>query len=465
MTELLPLQRSARHWLPVPWRAALALGLALGLGPITGCAGPGLAARHRALEAEWQTRAPRGAAATADDPLAGAPALSREQLVRSVLERNPTVRAARYAWRAALARYPQVTSLDDPMLGAGVVPPSFGSDTVNEAYQVDLSQKLPFPGKLGLRGEIALAEAEAAAKDHEAVRLRLATMASLLFDELYFLDRSLEINDEHLELLADFLRIATVRYEAGEAAQQAPLQAEVEQAHLIHRAVVLATSRRVVTEQINQLLHRPAGRPLPPLPRSLALPSAAVPDAEALLARALENRPEVQAARARVAGHDSAVSLARREFLPDFTLVGAYNGVMQESDLQPFVGLQVNVPLRLARRRAALDEARAELERSEAEQAGVEDEVGFAVVAAVERMREAHQVLQLFRDRLLPAAGDQVEAARAGFESGTNSFLALIDAERSLRTVRLGHEEAVANLSRRRAELDRAIGQIPGVAW
>ena len=60
---------------------------------------------------------------------------------------------------------------------------------------------------------------------------------------------------------------------------------------------------------------------------------------------------------------------------------------------------------------------------------------------------------------------DQVDAARSGFETGRNSFLTLIDAERNLRNVELGYEEALANLGRRRAELDRALGRIPGLTW
>jgi outer membrane protein TolC len=72
-------------------------------------------------------------------------------------------------------------------------------------------------------------------------------------------------------------------------------------------------------------------------------------------------------------------------------------------------------------------------------------------------------VLALYQSRLLPAARDQVEAARASFETGESSFLALIDAERNLRAVRLGREEARRELSRSHAELQRAIGEIPGL--
>ncbi|HPG28271.1 MAG TPA: TolC family protein, partial [Myxococcota bacterium] len=95
----------------------------------------------------------------------------------------------------------------------------------------------------------------------------------------------------------------------------------------------------------------------------------------------------------------------------------------------------------------------------------IEDEVRLGVQSGVDRLKEARHVERLYRDLLLPAARDQVGAARSGFETGRNSFLALIDAERNLLEVELGYEEALANLGRRRAELDRARGRVPGIGW
>lgn len=443
------------------WSAPLAVVIAGSLA--LACASPALTRRYHESERSWQRAEAPAHVREDEEPFAGASRLERAALVREVLRRNPSVDAARWAWKAALARYPQVTSLDDPMLGYGVAPTSFGSATVNDAHKVDLSQRLPFPGKLSLRGEIALAEAEAAEHDLEAVRLRLATMASLLFDDLYFLDRALALNTEHLQLLEEFLQIATARYEVGKAAQQDPLQAEVERAHLLHREVVLETSRRVAREQVNVLLHRRPDRPLPAPPDSVELPAAEALDRDALVAEALRARPELRSVEAWIGGRESAVALARREFLPDLTLAGSYNTLWQESDLQPFVGLQINVPLRLDRRRAALDEARARLARAESEGDSLKDEIRLGVESGVDRVEEARHVLRLYASRLLPAARNQVEAARAGFETGRNSFLALIEAERNLRTTRLGYEQALADVSRRTAELDRALGRTPGL--
>jgi cobalt-zinc-cadmium efflux system outer membrane protein len=448
------------------WRVArVGAASLLALTLATACA---TASRHRygALQQDWQrsdTIAP--AVAEGEVAFAGHAWLERGTLVERVLERNPNVRAARFAWRAALARYPQVTSLEDPMFGAGLAPRSLGSSRVHDAPKYDLSQKLPFPGKLRLRGEAALAEAESASHDYQAVRLRLATMASLVYDDYALATRSLEINRSHIELLGEFQRIAVARYEAGQASQQDPIQAEVELTHAIHREIVLETARRVAAEQINVLMHRRPEASLPPptwVVGPVAKPPSPTPE---LVEQALAEKPELAAAAARVSAQQSRVDLAWREYLPDLTLVGSYNRIMQEKDLQPFVGVQLNVPLQLGRRRAALDEAEARLEMARSEQRAIEDDVRLAVQSGLERLGEAHHVEHLFRERLLPAAQDQVDAARAGFETGRNSFLALIDAQRNLLDVELGHEQALADLGRRRAELDRARGRIAGLGW
>jgi len=422
------------------------------------------ATRYRTLTEDWQSEA-TALLADPGDRLFDDAVLERRDLVRLVLERNPTVRAAHYAWRAALERYPQVTALDDPMLGAGVAPRSIGSSTVNDAPKFDLSQKLPFPGKLRLRGEAALGEAEAASHDFEAARLRLATMASQLFDDYCLAARSLEINAEHLALLEEFKGISASRYEAGEASQQDPIQAEVQLTHALHRKVVLETALRITAEQLNALLHRPPRAALPPPPARALVPDDGLDTAEDLIDQALENKPEIAAATARVRTEESRLDLARREYFPDFTVTGSHNRLWQEKDLQSFFGIQLNVPLQLGRRKAAVAEAEARLAGARSQQLAIEDDVRLAIQMGVDRLAEARHVKHLYRDRLLPAARDHVNAARSGFETGRNSFLALIDAQRNLLGAELGYEEALANLGRRRAELDRALGRIPGLSW
>ena len=212
-------------------------------------------------------------------------------------------------------------------------------------------------------------------------------------------------------------------------------------------------------------MHRAVGLPLPPAPREVALPEDPADSIEGLVAQALEVHPELAAASARVDAAEARVDLAQQEYFPDFTLTGSYDRRWQESDLAPFVGVQVNVPLQLGRRKAALDESQADFEMTRHRRLAVEDDVRLAVQSASLRLEQARQAERLVRDRLLPAATDQVTAARSAYTAGSSTFLVLIDALRELHEIELGHQQSLARIGRRRAELDRALGRVPGLTW
>src|SRR5207248_409297 len=141
---------------------------------------------------------------------------------------NPSLAQMLAAWQAVQARYPQVTSLDDPMLGVSAAPGAWGSNEVRGGYRIEASQKLPFCGKRALRGEGALAEASAAGHDVGDMRLQLAEGARTAFYDYYLAERGLEVNDESLDLLRKFKQNAETRYKTGLVPQQDILQADVE---------------------------------------------------------------------------------------------------------------------------------------------------------------------------------------------------------------------------------------------
>ena len=227
------------------------------------------------------------------DPLAGLSRLERGALVQTVLERNPSLEAARQAWRAASARPAQVGALEDPMLSYGIAPLSIGSSDVNFGQEIRVEQPIPFPGRRSLRRGQAEAEAEAALSDYHTALLELATTAALLFEDYRLVHRAIEINQEHLRLLRDFQEIAAARYAAGLASQQDPIQAEVEGAEILQREVELEAERQGLMTRINALLHRDPGLPLPPPESGAAAPQPAPSSPEALEEAAIAARPEM----------------------------------------------------------------------------------------------------------------------------------------------------------------------------
>jgi outer membrane protein TolC len=86
------------------------------------------------------------------------------------------------------------------------------------------------------------------------------------------------------------------------------------------------------------------------------------------------------------------------------------------------------------------------------------------VFVSLKQLDESRHVLRLFEERLLPIAQDRIDAARAGFTASRNPFTAVVEAERNLRRLELDYQMARAECDRRHAELERALGRIPGIS-
>jgi cobalt-zinc-cadmium efflux system outer membrane protein len=387
-------------------------------------------------------------------------ALQVDSLVAEVLAVNPDIRAASAAWRAAAHRYPQEVSLDDPMFGYMLGPGSWGSDEVNDAYTLEASQKLPWPGKRQLRGNIARAEANAAYYDVGEQRLRIAETTRLVYYEYYLAHRQLAVLVESNKLLQDFRQIALSRYESATVEQQDVLLADVELADLQRRLLELTRAEQVARARINTLLLVAANAPLPPPPVELSTADK-VRSPEELRSLALSQRPELAAQAARIRAEQYAVALAYKEFYPDVEVVARYDAFWQEEPLRPMVGMNLNLPIYKEKRRAAVCEARARITKEQAELDAKINEIMFEVEQSYRRVEESRSTLAVYQTSILPTVRHSVDAARASYLAGRLDFLRLVASQRQLLEMQDRYYMTVAEYRRRHAELMRLIGDAP----
>ena len=383
-------------------------------------------------------------------------ALTLAWVERMVLERNPTLQAARAAWHESQARAEQVGALEDPMLDVMVGPASFGSSAVDPAWRVGVSQKFPLFGQRGLARRAAGAGARAFGYDLEATRLDLLRAARDGYYEYFRVARSQETNVEIAALMTELRHVALARYAAGTAGQPDPLQAGVEVAMLEHEAVVLARQRRIVAAGLKSLMHLPQDTALSAPPRDLPLPE--MPTSAAwLTARTGRAWPELGAAEARVAAGRAQLDLARRSRLPEWTVGAAYDRFWSEPELRTSVGLSMNLPLNAGRLSAAQREAHAALEAAEAERRAVLDRHDLAIETAAATLGESLHEVEIMREDVVPASERTMRALRGAYESNHADFVALLNAARDLTRARLGTYEAVARAHQAGAELARAL--------
>jgi cobalt-zinc-cadmium efflux system outer membrane protein len=385
-------------------------------------------------------------------------ALSSTQLVSAVLAANPQLEVVQAIWQATASRIEQESALDDPMLIHSMAPQTIGNQQTGFSQSTEISQKIPWPGKLRLRGEAAGFEADAANANIAALRLVLSSTAKSLFADWYYIHQAIKINQINQTLLAEFRDIAVTRYSTGLASKQDALSAEVEIALLEHQAIVLERERRTILARLNTLLNRLPDEPIPPPSKPIEI--IVLPDAKSLHNNALQARPELKELAARIQASKTQTELAKRAFYPDLNLSAGYNSFWDRSEQRFILGVGINLPLDQGKRHAAESEARARMKQAEWNSIDQMAKIREEVQIAYERTDESIHVFQLYQKQLLPLADETLEAAIADYQTGRGDFLTLISSEKNRMQTQLQTEQALTDTHRHLAELERAVGSL-----
>jgi len=287
------------------------------------------------------------------------------ELIRESLDRRPELRQADALVRAERERVPQAGALQDPVLSLGIQNDGFKGIQVGKMdtsfYQVMVTQPLPWPGKLGLRTDVAstgvrLAEAAAA-------RVHLTAKADVerAYLELVLVRDRLALLTRLEALWAKAQGLARSRYETSEGAQSDILRAQLEQSRLRQRRWSLQAEERTRLQAINRLRGRPLDEPLITSRTIGQLGLPPLPEAAEALVDAERRSPELLQARLQAQRADGQVALTRRERYPDLAVTAA---IMPRGGLDPMwqAGVSVSLPIfsgRKQSRAVAESEARA----------------------------------------------------------------------------------------------------------
>lgn len=381
------------------------------------------------------------------------------------LSRNPKLARARREAEIMGFDIVQATSLPDPSLN--FVPPT-GDLTETAAGQVEssvgVSQRIPFPAKLWVRGEAASHGAAATYEAYRGELLQLVADTRSAYYMLYFADRSIELTTRSRDLLRSFREIATRKYETGAVPQQDVLRAQVELATLEKDLVMLRQARGTAAARLNRLMSYPADGALPttqPIePRRVQVALAE------LLARASERNPEIGAAKERVEKARAGVDLAELEYLPDLTVGYQYTEI-SGSGLSPVadgsdnwqLNLGVTLPIWFERLTAGRGAAAAALSASREQLTEVEDETAFRIEEALLRVEAEQRLVELFGGVIIPQARQTLDATVSAYRAGHVDFLTFIANWRKLLDFEVSYEKSLSTFEQELAELERLVGE------
>jgi outer membrane protein, heavy metal efflux system len=356
-------------------------------------------------------------------PLAAQPPerLAIADVVAEALRSHPEIAAAEHRYEAAGQRPIQERGLRDPMISTGynssgnpLPGAGLGSEpTANIGVMV--SQEIPYPGKLALRG----AEQQLI----EAARLNVTARVKQAYYSLAYAYAVGDVLARNKALLDTLLTVSENRYSVGQAAQQDVIKAQTQLSILELQQQRIAQQRASQAGALNALLNRAASSPLA-RPDDLAL----VPfeyELDALIAVATLHTPMLQRDRVMIDRSQLAVDAARRDYKPDFALSGGYAFMGAMPSMYEF-RFDVKVPLQRARRAAAVAEQLSSLQAARSTYDGSRLTLQGRLQEDYQMASTSARLATLYRQTVLPQARLALESSMASYQTGAVDFLSVL---------------------------------------
>jgi outer membrane protein, heavy metal efflux system len=393
-------------------------------------------------------------------------AIPLSDLLAEAEKNNPQIEAARHGWEAARQVPTQVSTLPDPQFtlqhfSVGSPRPFAGYTNSEFAYiGLGVSQEIPYPGKLRLKGEIAKREADVSQQQIESVRRSVLAELKAAYFRLAYLSKTLAILEQDGELLKQVQQAADARYRSGMGTQQDLLQAQLQQTKLLREIAMHHLEVGKLEAQIKQLLNRPQDSP--DIEPADLVETPLVQTYPELLAAAEAQNPEIASAKKTTERQSLQVDLARKDFYPDFNV----QYMWQRTDPTQFrayymLSVGVRVPIYRGRKqRPELAQAEAEKLRAESELEAQSQQVAAELRTQYVLVQQTSELLKIHREGLAPQSRSEFQAALATYQSNKQDLKALLTA--FLDVLRLD-EEYWQNVAEYQTAIAR-LEQITGVS-
>jgi len=350
-------------------------------------------------------------------------------LIEEALKNNREILMATDKASAAEHRILPAQSLPDPMVTFGYQNTSLNTYNYNKDdfsyWIVSASQMFPYPGKRGLKGDMARADAEGQKAFLEALKLRVIARVKELYYDLFLSHKTVDLLQEKSDLFARVEASALSRYSTGMGPQQEVLMAQTEKYMILERQEMLRQKIQSQEAMLNLAVGRepkaPLGRPkqLPPAKGEFTL--------DDLTKRAYEASPEIRVKEKMIAAAEAKLGMAKKEYYPDVTLNVGMNQAGPEFMDMYMATATINVPIYFkTKQEPAVKEATALLSEAKRDLEATKLMLGSTLRDNYSMLTTADKLLDLYNNALIPKSTQDYQLALSGYGTGKVEALTVI---------------------------------------
>lgn len=393
--------------------------------------------------------------------------LEIEELIEEAINNNPHLKSLEESVSVLKEKPSQVQSLDNPRLKLSIM--NLPTDTFNSDQepmtqkQISIMQKVPFAGKLGLKGEIAKKTLEMAVEDHIEQKNMLVMQVKTAYLKIIFLDLAVEITDENRKLLRVLVKIAEAKYEVGRGIQQDVIKAQVELSRMTARLIPIKQKRETMVAMLNTLLNRPVETPF--IANSLIEMTDLKLSFENLKVISEKNRPMLQKKKHLIERNEIAVRLSRKNYYPDFDIGVSYgqrDDTPMEQERSDFLSGFVTIKIPLwykSKESRKVAEDTANVRKAKEEYRALQNNIYFQINKLISEIDSQAESVELFRSGLIPQSRLSLDSALSAYRVNKVNFSTLVNSQITLYNLKIQYNQAITDHEIKLAELESVIGQ------
>jgi outer membrane protein TolC len=345
---------------------------------------------------------------------------------------NPSIKAGRAAWKAAIETYRIETGYPDPQISTTYWSPDPSRDWSNKKFDASITQTIPFPGKLAAAGRVAETESHIARLELDRTVRDIAIQVRESYHELVYIREAARIAEGNRQALDRLRKIAETSYAGNRTALYDVMKAQSQSGQVQYDVLLLQELEKTEIARLNALMNRS-----PDAVIGQTLDEAMHPviyELKEIYVLAETNRTENRQASAKESKSRAQADVARYQNLPEFMV-----GFQYEYDAPDApdgagnnkYGIQfgMTLPVWWSKNAGRREAARAEVEKTAA-LAGVQINETHAQIREIFfRLRNAERLVTLYRDQLLPQAQKAMHTAEIWNREGQGSFTDYVETE------------------------------------
>jgi cobalt-zinc-cadmium efflux system outer membrane protein len=392
----------------------------------------------------------------------GAVTVSLDEAIQMALQHNHTLLAARTVIQQNQAEEttanlrPNPVLLGDSQFLPVFQPSQFSGDYLDNTAQFDLGVSYLFErGKKRQHRLQAAKDVTAVTRSQVADNERTLTFSvASQFINVELAESTLELATQDLKSFQNTVDIGEARYKAGDIGEGDLLKIKLQVLQFQSDVSAAQLARVQALSDLRQLLGYESIGPNYDVAGSFDyLPMKG--NLEDFQAKALQDRPDLRAARLGLTAANSQLELQKAIGKRDVTGQASYTHLGYLNDVSLFG--QIQLPI-FDRNQGEIARAGFAITQAQEQQLFASGQVLTDVRDAFESLRANDQIVGLYRSGYLDEAQQSRDISEYAYRHGAASLLDFLDAERSYRSTQLGYRQALASYLLALEQLREAVG-------